>query len=169
MNLHDMLIPMYRNMLRAVGGMIDKAAAMDEGDAMLAKRLAPDMLPLSSQLRFVANMPGEALARLTGREFRSHDEDPKDFAEAKTWVSEGLLLLDSVQTSDWRAANEAFDLDLPNGMTFHLNAEEYARDWVLPNFHFHTSMIYAIMRNNGVELGKADLIPHMGRYLKSAA
>ena len=169
MNLHDLLIPLYRNMLRAVGGMIDKAAAMDEGDALLAKRLAPDMLPLSSQLRFVANMPGEALARLTGREYRSHDDDPADLAEAKTWISQTLLLLDAVGESDWRAADEAFDLELPNGMAFHLTAEEYARDWALPNFLFHTSMVYAIMRNNGVELGKADLIPHMGRYMKSAA
>ena len=168
MTLHEWLLPLYRNMLRAVGGMIDRAAEQDESDALLAKRLAPDMLPLASQLRFVANMPGEALTQLAGGDYRSLDEDPADLAEAKTWLSQTLLRLDGVKEADWRAEEDTFELTLPNGMVFHLTAGQYARDWAVPNFLFHTSMVYAILRHSGIELGKADFVPHMLAYVKTS-
>ena len=55
---------------------------------------------------------------------------------------------------------------LPNGMIFDLTAEQYARDWALPQFYFHLMIAYAILRNRKVELGKADYIPHMFAYLR---
>lgn len=165
MTLHELLIPTYRNMLHALGGMIDKAAAHGS-DAMLEDRLAEDMFPLAQQFRFATNMPGEALARLAGVDFASRDANPASFAEAKEWLAATLALVDGVAEGDFMPAEEAFDLTLPNGMTFHLTTEQYARDWALPNFYFHTSTAYAIMRRNGVALGKSDLIPHMVAYFK---
>ena len=165
MILHELLVPTYGNMLRALSGMIDKAAAHGS-DAMLEDRLAEDMFPLAQQFRFAANMPGEALARLAGVEFTSRDANPTSFAEAKDWLAHSLAVVEGVGSGDFRPAEESFDLALPNGMTFHLTAEQYARDWALPNFYFHVNTAYAIMRKNGVQLGKSDLIPHMGAYFK---
>ena len=51
--------------------------------------------------------------------------------------------------------------ELPNGMIFDLTAEQYARDWALPQFYFHLNTAYAILRANGVALGKADYVTHM--------
>ena len=164
MSIHEMLVPTYRNMLRAVTGMIDKAAG--HGEELLEARLAEDMFPLAHQFRFVANMPGEALARIAGADFTSRDENPASFAEAKAWIAETLALVEQVAPRDFMDPAQEFDMTLPNGMTFHLSALAYARDWALPNFYFHTSTAYAIMRANGVSLGKADLVPHMGRYIK---
>jgi len=57
--------------------------------------------------------------------------------------------------------------ELPNGMIFDLTAEEYARDWTLAQFYFHIMTAYAILRSEGVDLGKADYVPHMLTYLRS--
>lgn len=56
--------------------------------------------------------------------------------------------------------------DLPIGLTFDLTAAQYARDWTLPQFYFHVMTAYAILRNAGVALGKADYVPHMFAYLR---
>ena len=58
---------------------------------------------------------------------------------------------------------------LPIGMTFDLTAEQYARDWALPQFYFHVMTAYAFLRAQGVELGKADYVTHMFAYLRPLA
>ena len=55
---------------------------------------------------------------------------------------------------------------LPQGMVFNLTAEQYARDWALPQFYFHVMTAYSILRAQGVELGKADYVAHMFAYLR---
>lgn len=167
MPFYNNLVPTYRNMLRATLGMIGKAEA--HGEPLLDAKLAEDMFPLAHQFRFIANMPGEALARLAGAPFTSRDDNPASFAEAQQRIEETLALLDSVAADNFMDAEQTFDLALPNGMVFHLSAADYARDWALPNFYFHVSTAYAIMRMSGVALGKADVVPHMGRYIKQPA
>ena len=58
-------------------------------------------------------------------------------------------------------------LDLPNGMTFDLTREQFARDWALGQFTFHVIAAYAILRKQGVAIGKADYVPHMFGYLRA--
>lgn len=168
MTPHDLLLPTWTNMLRALSGMLDKAAAHNLGNALLDERLAEDMFPLATQIRFVCNLPGEGLVRLAGITFNSRDDDPDTLEEAKERVAATLTMLKAVEADSFLAEEDAFDMDLPNGMTFHLTGGAYARDWALPNFYFHVSTAYAIMRMHGVTLGKADLVPHMGRYIKQA-
>lgn len=55
---------------------------------------------------------------------------------------------------------------LPNGMIFDLTAEQYVRDWTLPQFYFHLMIAYAILRGNGIDLGKADYVTHMFAHLR---
>lgn len=57
-------------------------------------------------------------------------------------------------------------IKLPGGITFDVTSERYARDWALPQFYFHVVTAYAILRNQGVEIGKADYVPHMFAYLR---
>lgn len=167
MGIHSLAATTWQNMLQALQGMIDKAAAHADADTMMDARLAEDMHPLSTQFRFVANQPGEALVRLAGLEFTSSDEDPATLAEAKERLTKTQELVGSVKLESYLPADHTFDMTIPNGMTFHLTAADYLRDWHLPNFYFHTSIAYAIMRSRGVELGKADLIPHMARHFKA--
>lgn len=62
--------------------------------------------------------------------------------------------------------DRSLELGLPNGMTFDLTAEQYARDWALAQFYFHLMTAYAILRSRHIELGKADYVPHMLAYLR---
>ena len=181
MTLTNFLVPTYTQMLKALSGWLTKAQAqLPEGDAeaLLSARLAPDMFPLSTQIRFVCVQVQEAVSRLRGEalpeslmslldEGRNAGEQPGSLLDAQARIDEAITLLDGL-------APDALDgdigrpiaLELPNGMIFDLTAEQYARDWTLGQFYFHLMTAYAILRANKVELGKVDYIPHMIGHLR---
>jgi len=179
--LIDVLVPTYVQMLKALATWLDKAEAqMPEGgaEALLSARLAPDMFPLSTQIRFACVQAQEGVFRLEGQSFppsveillnegRNAAQRPGSIAEAKARIGETVALVET-------AASKALDVDpetpiahaLPMGMVFDLTAEQYARDWALPQFYFHVMISYAILRSEGVDLGKADFVAHMFAYLR---
>ncbi|MBV7265620.1 DUF1993 family protein [Erythrobacter ani] len=165
MTLHDQSIAVYRSRIDTMIGLLTKAEVHSKGDALLEARLADDMHPFANQARFVANLPGEALPRLTNRSFTSLDENASTLAEAKDALSKTAALLDSVTPDELVAPDAKIVLDLPNGMEFTMAAEQYVRDWSLPNFYFHLTTAYAILRSEGLDIGKIDFMPHMMPYM----
>lgn len=166
MQTADVLLTTYDNMLGSLDGWLAKAESHLRGDALLEERLAPDMFPLAQQIRFVCNLPGESLARLTGMAFASSDRDDSTLAEAR-----GRITQTREQVGAWRGAkvqadHENVELALPIGMTFDLDTAAYVRDWALPQFYFHLMTAYAILRMAGVPLGKADYVGYMFRHLR---
>ncbi len=181
MMLFDLVVPTYVQMLGALSAWLGKAEAQmpgGEADALLAARLAPDMFPLSTQVRFACVQAQEGVHRLHGRAFpdaiavlldegRAAAERPGSIADARARIDETLATVTAL-------AAEPLDLDpatpiahaLPAGMIFDLTAEQYARDWALPQFYFHVMIAYAVLRGQGVDLGKADYIAHMFSYLR---
>ena len=182
MTLTSLLVPTYRNMLRALLGMLDKAEAQlgtERADALLTARLAPDMWPLATQLRLAALQAEEAPLRLLGEpvsprlderlsEARNAGESPDTLAQARARIGEGLEFLDALAADalDQAPPNAPMALALPTGMTFDLSREQFARDWALGQFYFHLMSAYAILRSEGVEIGKRDYVPHMFGYLR---
>ena len=183
MTLTDVLIPTYRNMLRMLLGLLDKAEAQlgaENAETLLSARLAHDMWPLATQLRFAALQPMEGLQRLRGdplpdgfeailNEGRNAGEQPGTLAEARARIDQALAYIDTLgpQALDGVPEEGPMILDLPNGMTFDLTHEQFARDWALGQFYFHVMAAYAILRKEGVDIGKADYVPHMFGYLRS--
>ncbi|WP_298306393.1 DUF1993 domain-containing protein [uncultured Erythrobacter sp.] len=167
MTLHDASIAVYRARLNIMSGLLAKAENHPKGDALLGVRLSEDMLPLATQVRFVANLPGEALPRLTDRSFTSREEedDPKTLADAKAMIAETAALLDEISADELVAPEEMLMIEIPNGMQFTMSAENYVRDWSLVNFYFHLTTAYAILRSEGLEIGKIDFMPHMMPYV----
>ncbi|MXO91387.1 DUF1993 domain-containing protein [Pontixanthobacter aquaemixtae] len=165
MTLYDQTIAVYRQSLKTLSGILDKAAAHEKGPSLLEARLAEDMHPLATQIRFVGNLPGEAMERLTGRSFTSREENDTSFADAKQALADIDEFLASIEAAELKDAGETMVLDIPNGMEFTLKVEEYVRDWSIPNFYFHLTTAYAILRSEGVELGKADFMSHMFKYV----
>jgi hypothetical protein len=167
MTLHEQSIAVYRSRLDTLTGLLTKAEAHEMGDALLSARLAEDMHPLSTQVRFVGNLPGEALPRLTDRSFTSveAEDEPTTLAAAKAHLANTAKLLDSVEPGELKGPDEKVALDLPNGMQFTMTAKEYVRDWSLPNFYFHLVTTYAILRMNGLDIGKIDYMPHMIKHM----
>lgn len=181
MTLPNLLAPTYLQMLNALSTWLNKAEAQtppDKAEALLAARLAPDMFPLSTQIRFACVQAQEGMARLRQQplppsvatlldEGRNAAEHPGSLADARTRIAETIALVQQAAT-DAPAIDPATPIAhaLPQGMIFDLTAEQYARDWALPQFYFHLVTAYAILRAQGIDLGKADYVAHMFQYLR---
>ena len=181
MLLQHMLVPTYVQMLGALSAWLGKAEAARPGEgaqALLTARLAPDMFPLSTQIRFACVQAQEGVFRLRQEalppsvalllnEGRNAAEHPGSIADARARIAETIAVVEA-------AATDAPDIDpatpiahtLPQGMIFDLTAEQYVRDWALPQFYFHLMTAYTILRAQGVDLGKADYVAHMFAYLR---
>ena len=180
MHLRDLVLPGYLQMLRALGGQLDKAREQLERedkpvDALLSARLAPDMFPLAMQVQFVCLQAEEARARLLDEAIDAPDAPPEAMAEAQAMLNRTIERLEAAR-ADAPPANDHRDeggdearmieLAIQNGMVFDLDLAEYVRSWALPQFYFHLITGYAIMRKEGIALGKPDYVPHMFRFLR---
>lgn len=183
MSFTKLLVPTYTHMLKALSGWLKKAEAQlsaADSEALLSARLAPDMFPLSTQIRFACVQALEATYRLRGMalpafldqlldEGRNAGEQPGSISDAQARIDETIMLLDELAPGVLDAdPDRPIAHTLANGMIFDLTAEQYARDWTLAQFYFHIMIAYAILRNQRIELGKADYIPHMLPYLRPA-
>lgn len=183
MSLTNLLVPTYRNMLRMLSGLLDKLEQQvpDRSEGVLSARLAADMYPLATQVRFAAYQAWEATFRLRGEdvppalaslaaEARSAGDAPGSLADAHVRIREALSYLETLADDALDAgASLQIAIDIPGGLTFDITGEHYARDWALPQFYFHIVTAYAILRNQGIEIGKGDYIPHMFAYLRSGS
>ncbi len=179
MLLKQFLIPTYVQMLGALSAWLGKAGADGDGEAaLLTARLAPDMYPLSTQIRFtcvqayegIARMRQETLPPVAARllnEGRNAAEHPGTIADAQDRIAATIAAVQAAGIGD-PAIDPSTPIahDIPQGMTFDLTAEQYVRDWALPQFYFHIMAAYAILRAQGVPLGKVDYVTHMFAYLR---
>lgn len=178
----DLLVPTYTHMLQTLAGLLEKArqqSSESEAEALLAQRLAPDMLPLSAQVRFACLQAQEAVFRLKGQllpqaleqlgqEGHAAGEEPGSMVEAQTRIGDALSFLGSLEPGAFDGAEDRrVILGLPGGPTFDMTGQDYVRDWALPQFYFHVVTAYAILRSRGIEIGKADYVPHMFNHLRS--
>lgn len=179
MTLSDLLLPTYRQMLKALSIWLQKAQdQIDDPDTLMAARLAPDMFPLATQIRFACLQAHEGGHRLRHETFpdaldtlleegRQGGEQPGTIPQALARIDEALAYLDGLAPDALDdGAGHPLALELPMGIAFDLDGDAYARDWALPQFYFHVMTAYAILRHNGVELGKADYVAHMFAYLR---
>ncbi len=180
MSLTSLLVPTFSQMLRALSAWLDKAKDQHaDAEGLLSARLAADMFPLSTQVRFACIQAYEAIARLTGEPFpavwrdlldegRDGDGASGGLAGAQARIAETLSVLDALAPDALDAgADRAIAHDLPNGMVFDMTGVEYARDWALPHFYFHVMAAYAILRHHGVDLGKSDYVRHAFPFLRA--
>ena len=176
-----MLFPTYVQTLRALSAWLGKAQEQfltSEAEALLSARLAPDMFPLATQIRFACVQAQEGLFRLKGEAFppsidtlleegRNAAEHPGSLVDAQARIAETLALVESL-APQVPEPDPAMPIAhrIPMGIVFDLTAEQYVRDWALPQFHFHVMIAYAILRHAGVALGKADYVAHMFAFIR---
>lgn len=169
MQLNQFLLTTYDNMLGSLDSWLAKAAEHDAGDALLQSKLTEDMFPLSRQIRFACNLPGEAMAGAAGVAFSPSDIDDTTLSAARERVAATRSLIQGWRATPFGTDDAPVELSLANGMTFDLETESYVRDWALPQFYFHLMTAYAILRTAGVPLGKADYVGFMFRYIRQPA
>jgi hypothetical protein len=181
MTLADMLVPTYVQMLKALSAWLDKAQAQMPGEAadgLLSARLAPDMFPLGTQVRFCCVQALEGVYRLQGEDFppavqamldegRHAGEAPGTLAQAQERIAQTIAMVEAVPAKAMAEDAQApLAHALPNGMILDLTAGTFVRDWALSQFYFHLMAAYAILRAQGVALGKADYVAHLFPHIR---
>lgn len=170
--LYDLTVPACQNGLKALSGELSRALAWGTGNGIgelqfAVARLAPDMFPLASQVRFSCVQALQPLTRLGGMSAPDFAEDATDFAGMQEQIATALTFLGEVDPAALgNDIGRAVSFELPNGMVFDMSAFDYVRDWAQPQFAFHRMAAYAILRHMGVPLGKADYVSYMMRYLR---
>jgi uncharacterized protein len=157
-------LPIFSTMLGNLSHILDKAAAHAEARkfdpiALLQYRLAPDMLPFTRQIQIACDAAKNGVARLSGVEAPKFEDNEASFPELKARIQKTLDYLASVQAGSLDGSEDK-EITFPVGReaTRTMKGEAYLKHWALPNFFFHVTMAYAILRHNGVELGKSDYL-----------
>ncbi len=127
-------------------------------DALLQARLFPDMFPFKRQVQIATDFAKGGMARLAGVEPPPYDDVETSFAELKDRVEATLAFVGSFDASQIDGSEDR-DITLTRrGETSVVKAQPYLLLQVMPNFYFHLTTAYAILRHNGVELGKKDFL-----------
>ena len=161
--LHSASVPTFTRMLGNLLTWFDKAeahAAAKKFDpsVLLSTRLAPDMLPFSAQIQIACDAAKFGVSRIAGVDAPKFDDKEASFAELRERVRKTIDFVASVPASQIDGKEEA-ELIVPRRsgpVTW--KAEAYLKNHVLPNFFFHLTTAYALLRHNGVNLGKSDFL-----------
>jgi uncharacterized protein len=160
-------VPVFRQMLNSLNDVLAKAEEHAterkiEPDALLQARLFPDMFALVRQVQIAADFAKGVSARLAGVEVPPYEDNERSFAELRARIGKTLAFLDSL-TPAQIDGSEAREIVLRPGTPKEqkLAGQSYLLHYGLPQFFFHVTATYAILRHNGVALGKRDF---MGTY-----
>ena len=163
-SMHSASVPVFQRQLGAVLIWLDKAeahAAARKFDTAnyLQMRLAPDMLPLVSQIRIASDAAKGCVARLAGQEPPKFEDNEASFAELRERVQKTLAYMASVPAAAFEGSDgRNITIPMRNRDPLQFTGEVFLRHWALPNFFFHVTMAYALLRHAGVELGKGDFL-----------
>jgi hypothetical protein len=165
--LYASSVPVLSQMLTSVSAILrkteDHAVAKNiEPTVLLQARLYPDMLPLVRQVQIANDFARGISARLAGIEVPKHPDTEQTFADLQALLSETLAFIGSIKPEQING-NEALEIvtrpGTPKEKKF--TGQSYLLSYGLPQFFFHITTTYAILRHNGVELGKLDF---MGKF-----
>jgi len=141
---------------------LDKAAAHAtakkfDPESMLHWRIAPDMFPLTRQIQFVCDQAKFAASRGAGKDTPSHPDTETTIADLRTRISTVMTYLDTFKATDFDGAADR-TLSLPRWEGKKMSALDYVVEHATPNFFFHATTTYLLMRHNGVDIGKRDFL-----------
>jgi len=166
LTMYQASIPVFVRMLGNLSAILDKAAAHAETKKIdpaifVNARLAPDMFPLSRQVQIATDMVKGCAARLAGIEVPSYEDNETTFADLQERITKTVAFLQSVSASQIDGSEDRKITLKFGSKELNFLGQAYLLDFVLPNFHFHLTTTYAILRHNGVEIGKKD---YVGNY-----
>ena len=162
-SMYDLTIPVLTRGLNNLSAMLDKAeahAAAKKFDTLVLtqSRLYPDMFPFVRQIQIACDTAKGGAARLAGIEPPKHEDTEATFADLKARLAKTADFLKTVSASQLKDA-ETRDIELKfPSVTLKFTGLSYLTDFVLPNFYFHSSIVYALLRKAGVEVGKTDYL-----------
>lgn len=167
MSMSRASIPVFEIGLNTLSALLDKGAAYAEAKkfdptVLLNARLFPDMFPLARQVQAACDQAKNGSARLAGVEPPRYPDDEKTIAELKARIAKTIDFIKSVDGGSIDASADR-EISFPIGpnKTGHMKGADYLNYFALPNFHFHLTTAYDILRHSGVEVGKLDYLGKM--------
>jgi hypothetical protein len=161
--MYQVSVPVFLKMLGNLAAILDKSAAFAEAkkidpSVLLGYRLAPDMLSLTRQVQIAADHAKRGAARLAGIEAPAYEDNEASFAELKARIDKTVAFINTVKPAQIDGS-EAREITLKlGGNSKTLTGQTYLLHNALPNFFFHVTAAYAILRHCGVEIGKSDFL-----------
>jgi hypothetical protein len=155
--------PRFASMLNNLSAMLDKAQAHAEARkiepaALTAFRLYPDMFPLTRQVQIACDAAKGAVARLAGVDIPKHEDTEQAFAELKARIAKTVEFIQSVPAAKIDGSEARTVTIKLRGQDTSFKGADYLLGFAWPNFYFHVTTAYNILRHNGVELGKRDFL-----------
>ena len=157
-------LPVFETGLNALSATLDKAMAYAEAkkidaSVLLQSRLSPDMFALSRQVQIATDQAKNGSARLAGVEAPRHEDNETTIDQLKARIAKTVAYLKTLDPKQIDASADR-EITFPLGPTNkgHMKGDNYLNHFVLPNFYFHTTAAYAILRHCGMEIGKRDFL-----------
>ncbi len=160
--LYDWTNVQFAKVLNNLSAILDKASAYADSkkfdvNVLLESRLAPDQFNFIRQVQIACDTAKFCPARLTGKEAPAFEDSEKTVAELKTRIAKTITFLQSFHAEELQN-KESVRITQPRWQGKSLSGAEYVSQHVVPNFYFHVTTAYAILRHNGVDVGKADYL-----------
>lgn len=164
-SIYQSAVPPFVAMLTNIKAWLDKAAVQKDEARLFEARLSPDMFALARQVQIASDSAKSTVARITGTDAPAMPDTEASFAELKERCDKTIAYLQSIDPAALEAGEtRAIELKFPNGGGMRFDAMTYLDGFALPNFYFHASMVYAILRAEGVGIGKFDFLAHLSPY-----
>ena len=163
LSMYQLSVPVFTRVLGNLSAILDKAVADAEArkidpQVFLTARLAPDMHPLTRQVQIVSDAVKGCVARLAGIEAPSFPDTETTFPELKERIAKTVAFAQSVKAEQIDGSEtRSVKLTFPGG-EFNFSGQDYLLNFAVPNVYFHTTAAYAILRHNGVPVGKRDFL-----------
>ncbi|HEY5898650.1 MAG TPA: DUF1993 domain-containing protein [Burkholderiales bacterium] len=162
-SMYQASAPRFANMLRNLSALIDKAEAHCAAKkidplALTTYRLYPDMFPFTRQVQIACDTAKGAVARLAGAEIPKHEDTEQTFAELKARIAKTIEFVESVPAAKIDGSEEKEVVLAMRSGERRFKGMQYLLGHAYPNFYFHVTTAYNILRHNGVEVGKGDYI-----------
>lgn len=162
-SMHQTSAPRFAGLLRNLSAILDKAQAHAEAKkidplALTQFRLYPDMFPLTRQVQIACDTAKGAVARLAGVEIPKHEDSEQTFPELKARIAKTVDFIESVGAAKVDGTEDKEIVLKLRGQEVKFSGLQYLLGFAYPNFYFHLTTAYNILRHNGVDIGKTDFI-----------
>jgi uncharacterized protein len=163
--IYQLTVTQFTKMLHNLTSILDKAAQFADAKkidvgVLLESRLAPDQFNFIRQVQIACDTAKLGASRLTGKEAPKHADTEKTLPELKNRIKETISYLETFTEKDYSEAPTRH-ISQPRWEGQYLTGEEFVLHHAVPNFYFHMTTAYSILRNNGVEVGKKDYLGKM--------
>ncbi len=163
LSMHAISAAVFVRLLNNLSSMLAKAEQQAkvkgyDPSVLLNARLAPDMFPLTRQVQIATDHAKGSVARLAGHQPEAIEDTETTFAELQARIKKVIGIVEGYKPEQLDGSEtREITIKIPN-MELKFSGIDYINQWAMPNFYFHLSTAYAILRHNGIELGKKDFL-----------